>query len=296
MKLVEHRYKCLFNILKIKEKAILYKYFHKYRNIVSFQTANNIFLNRKSKENNSFSNSVKDKLDKNNNDNGNYKLGKKYYLNKKNNKSINANNNNLSNVNKNISPIENNLVIVNNITSKKSEILNKIINKKESKINKLILNNIFNKWKNIIQNIFVLPNLRNNKNQKYKSTKLVLNDNKISVKPKIKCIKVRKIKSERSNNFSHIKSINSGKVSLNSFDSDNINVRKMKVHKIKVFTDSTEIKNSLTKDLNSKYKISDFVDNSQFIQKIANISRKISNKSNIFKCFILWKKKTKDIN
>ena len=139
-----------------------------------------------------------------------------------------------------------------------------------------------------------MPNLRNNKYHKYKSTRLVLEDNKISVKPKKKFIKVRKIKSERSNNFSHAKTINSGKITLNSFDSDNINVRRMKVHKIKIFTDSNEIKNN--KDLDSKYKSSDFVDNSQLIQKIANITRKITNKTCIFKCFIYWKKKTKEIN
>ena len=70
----------------------------------------------------------------------------------------------------------------------------------------------------------------------------------------------------------------------------------MKVQKIKSSTDSKDIKNSLTKDLEPKYINNDFVDNSQFIQKIANISRKISNKNNIFKCFIFWKKKTKEIN
>ena len=70
----------------------------------------------------------------------------------------------------------------------------------------------------------------------------------------------------------------------------------MKVQKIKISNDFKDLKNSFTKDLEPIYKISDFIDNSQFIQKIANISRKISNKNNIFKCFIYWKKKTKEIN
>ena len=317
MKLVEYRYKCLFNILKIKEKAILYKYFNKYRNIASSYTANNMLLDKQLKKNTS--DNEKDKL--NNNKNNNYRIGKKYYLNN-NKQNINSNNNNLSNnsnnlinVNKsenNFNNSENPLNIKsniknrennsnkknpNNIINKKNEILNKIIHKKESKINNLLLNNIFNKWKNTIKNnIIIFPRLRNTKYNKYKSTKIVLNDNKISVIPKKKCIKVRKIKSDRSNYFSHAKSINSGKITINSFESDNINVRKMKVQKIKISTDSKDIKNSLTKDLEPKYINNDFVDNSQFIQKIANISRKISNKNNIFKCFIFWKKKTKEIN
>ena len=70
----------------------------------------------------------------------------------------------------------------------------------------------------------------------------------------------------------------------------------MKVQKIKISTDSIYLKNSLTKDLKPKYKNSDFIDNSQFIQKIANISRKISYKNHIYKCFIYWKKKSKEIN
>ena len=323
MKLVEYRYKCLFNIIKIKEKLILYTYFHKYRNIVSFLTANNMLFEKQSKENSSLPNNAKNKLVKDNKNN-NYKLGKKYYLNN-NKQNINNNNlniycnnftnenilgNNINNnentlnnksnikikenyINKNISLKKNNANIIMN---KKYEILNTIIYRKESKINNIFLNKAFNKWKNIIQNIIVLPKLRNDGYNKCKPTKLVLNDNKISVISKKKSIKVRKIKSERSNNFSKAKSINSGKLSLNSFESDNINVRKMKVQKIKIFNDSKNIKNSLTKEFEPKNKNSIFIDNSQFIQKIANISRKITDKNNIFKSFIFWKKKTKEIN
>lgn len=35
-------------------------------------------------------------------------------------------------------------------------------------------------------------------------------------------------------------------------------------------------------------------ENSFFIKKIADITRKISNKNNMFICFGYWKKKTKD--
>ena len=323
MKLVEYRYKCLFNIIKIKEKVILYIYFNKYRNITSFLTTDNMLLEKQSKENSSLPNNAKNKLVKNNKNN-NYKLGKKYYLNN-NKQNINNNNlniycNNFTNENILGNNINNNENILNNksnikikenyinkiislkknneniIMNKKYEILNTIIYRKESKINNLFLNKAFNKWKNIIQNVYVLPKLRNDGYNKCKPIKLVFNDNKISVISKKKCIKVRKIKSERSNNFSKAKSINSGKLSLNSFESDNINVRKMKVQKIKIFNDSKNIKNSLTKEFEPKNKNSIFIDNSQFIQKIANISRKITDKNNIFKYFIFWKKKTKEIN
>ena len=68
----------------------------------------------------------------------------------------------------------------------------------------------------------------------------------------------------------------------------------MKIKKVNILLESKEIQKGITKELNLKNMSSEMVDNSYFIQKIANITKKISNKNNIFKCFIYWKKKSKE--
>ena len=262
MKLVENRYKCLFNILKIKEKLKLFAYFHKYRDIVFSKTINYLISE----------NQFTLKQESSNN----------------NNKNITKDKENITNQN---DVLRNNNININ--SNKKKEILINLINNRQLKDNKNLLNKAFYKWKDIYDNNFVLPMLTPNKHQKIK---LVIYNNKASSNSKKTFIKVKKIKSDRSKNYSHhAKSMVNRKVSLNSFDSDNINVKKMKVQKVNVLGNSREIKSSLTKDITSNYKSNEIVDNSYFIQKIANISRKISNKNSIFKCFDFWKKKTKEI-
>ena len=62
LNLLEHRYNCLHNILKIRKKLILYQYFHKYKNIIDIESKNDkISLSGKKTLNNS--------LDKSNNGN-----------------------------------------------------------------------------------------------------------------------------------------------------------------------------------------------------------------------------------
>ena len=263
MKLIEYKYKCLFNILKIKENLKLFAYFHKYRDIIFSKTIN-------------------------------YIISENQFGLIKNSPIINNNNNRSIIKNKDNIPSKNNILKNNNKNinlNKKKEMLTNLIKNKQTKNNKYLLNKAFYKWKDICSNIFVLPELKSNKKQ---NVKLVIYNNKATSNPKKTFIKVKKIKSDHSKNFSHAKSMGNGKVSLNSFDSDNINVKKMKVQKVNVLANS-KIKYSLTKDITSNYKSNEIVDNSYFIQKIANISRKISNKNSIFKCFDFWKKKTKEM-
>ena len=315
MKMVEHRYTCLFNIIKIKEKLNLYYYFHKYRKIICSYTVNYMLSEKKGNTNiinnlllNNSSSKDKERLYDNIQ---NIKLSneKRYILNKRENIN-NNNNNNKNDVNSNnnkINIINNKSILKNKENSKnitnsldemsnptfvinKNIILIKIISKKESKQNKLLLTAIFSKWKNMLNNIFAIPQLKKNKN---KSSKIALTKYKSSNIPRKKFIKVRKIKSERSNCISQGKSINTGKI---SFESDNINVRKMKIQKVNILIDDKEIKSSLTREFSPRIRSYQIVDNFYFIQKIANISRKINNKNNVFKCFVLWKKKTKESN
>ena len=68
----------------------------------------------------------------------------------------------------------------------------------------------------------------------------------------------------------------------------------MKIKKIQILSDSSESKNNISKDFISKnYSYQNF-DNALFIQKIANITKKINNKTNLFKNFKIWKKKSKE--
>ena len=291
MKIVEHKYKCLLNLIIIKKRVYLYEYFHKYRNIIFSKTLNQIFSKKMININKYIINKHLDKLKHDSKENViNNKHNVKFNLNNKNNPEDKVNNlkdninqNNLKN-NENIN--NNN----NNNLNKKINILNKIINQKESKINKFLLNNIFSKWRDISNDIFVVPKLNQNKNK----NRISLNKYKSAVVPKKKFIKVRKVKNDYTNNFSHTKSVNSGKISAKSFESDNINIRKMKIKKVNILLESKEIQKDITKELNFKNMNSEMVDNSYFIQKIANITKKISNKNNIFKCFTYWKKKSKE--
>ena len=59
--------------------------------------------------------------------------------------------------------------------------------------------------------------------------------------------------------------------------------------------DNPNKKNNTWNDLDLKNKQEiEKNENSYFIKKIADITRKISNKNNMFICFGYWKKKTKD--
>ena len=117
MKFVEHKYQCLFNIIKIKEKLNLYSYFHKYRNIIFSQTIN-FMLSEKKAISNSINNSslnFSKERDRSYDNIQNIKLNtKKRYILKKSKENIN--NNNLKNKenNQNITNflLENKLIII----------------------------------------------------------------------------------------------------------------------------------------------------------------------------------------
>ena len=274
MKLTEHKYKCLFNIIQIKERLILSKYFNIYRNNIFSQTVKKMISEKKTclKKN-------IQKLDNINNRANNPINNKELLINTNEDKIINNNS------------INNNILIgnnKNNIKDKKILLLNKIIKRKESKLNNLLLIQKFKNWKNYTS---VKSKLKSNTNRNNRHLILKNKNSAISSKKKIK---VKKIKSAHVNYFSQTKSLNSGKMFINSFDSDNINVRKMKIKKLNVLIESREIKTSLTKEFNLKNKNSQILENSHFIKKIANITIKISNKNNIYKCFIYWKKKSKE--
>ena len=279
IKLIECKYKCLFNLIKIKEKLFLFPYFKRYRNnIISLTVKQMLDIKNvyTKKENLNHS----DNKDINNN----FKINK-YILGS--NGKYNSNNNKFK-LNKimysNKTLLKSNDKTKN--TNKKYILLKRLINKKESKINKNLLKKIFNKWIIIIKNNMPIPTLRQNK---FNSSKLVFNKYKSTEVSKKKYIKVKKIKSDTINNFSHTKSTKKGEISMNSYESDNINAKKMKIHKINVLTQPKETTKSLINHNNSTN-----IDNAFFIRKIAIITRKISNKNSIFNCFNYWKKKTKD--
>ena len=153
MKMVEHRYTCLFNIIKIKEKLNLYYYFHKYRNIICSYTVNYMLSEKKGNTNiinnlllNNSSSKDKERLYDNIQ---NIKLNnkKRNILNKKeninNNKNdFNSNNNKINNIMNNKSILknkENNQNITNSLVKKskniieinKNIVMNKLISKKK---------------------------------------------------------------------------------------------------------------------------------------------------------------------
>ena len=166
--------------------------------------------------------------------------------------------------------------------------MKKIIINKVNK-NKEILNKYFVKWKKISKNAYI--NRKINLNE-YKNSNSLLNKYKSGALPKKKFIKIKKVKSKF--NFSQNKSARSTKLPANSFMSDNINLRKMKISKMKIL-DNPNKKNNTWNDLDlQNNKEIEKNENSFFIKKIADITRKISNKNNMFICFGYWKKKTKD--
>ena len=148
------------------------------------------------------------------------------------------------------------------------------------------MKNYFNKWKDFSKDIYVVPKLKSNdvasiKINTYKSTAL----------PYRKHIKVKK---KKSNNLSHTKSNNIEKNGINSFQSDS-GAKKMKINIVNILADSNGKESKILKmfSLQSKNSI-ESAENSNFIKKIADITRKISTKKLIFKYFNYWNKKAKE--
>ena len=258
--LVEHRYNCLYNIIKIREKTKLYQYLQKYKNII-------------------FSESIKNET-KNNND--------------KNNTNLINNDDNINN--NNIKPIKINkrkkyLVKKNSLNSGNKRIshLKKIIQMIEFKNNNKLLKKYFYKWKNLISKEIILSNLKN----KLSRSDIMAKHNSMG-SPRKKQIKIKKIKSNNNPSNSKILNKSTKQNPLNSFFSESLNIKKMKVHKMKVFVEPKNLYNDGFKDLNIISKKSSS-DNSYFITKVASISNKISNKMNMYNCFKFWKKKSKQI-
>ena len=254
---VEQRYNCLSKIIKLKEKIILYQYFKKFKAI--------LFLETKNKYGNNINNENNTNL-KNNNNN----------IYDKNKKVINARKKFLQN--------KNNL----NYPQKKILILSKIITKNELSYNKQLIKKIFNRWKNFIAKKIIIPNLRS----KFEKNDIITKYNS-TASPKKKQIKFKKLKSNYNSIHSKLFSKSPKKPNNNlfsSFYSDNINVKKMKVHKLNVFVEPNAFNNNENKEILTKKNSSD---NSYFITKVANITNKISNKINMFNHFKYWKKEAK---
>ena len=308
MNLIELKYKYLIKIMQINDKIILRNYFHKYKNIIFSPKLDKLFTENKINKKNI---NNKDNINNNDNKNNNEDYNRYRFINyniyknkdKDNNKYINNNKKKIINIRTNKNTEKENKVQLNNykLLSRKNQnnkipnkiiLLTKIFKNKDIKINS-ILNIFFNKWKNYSKNKIISKELRWNK---YKSTQISPNrsKNKTPGLSSKKSIRIKKIKSKKYLNISKIKSAISGKALVNSFQSDNGSFRKMKIKKIQILSDSSESKNNISKDFISKnYSYQNF-DNSFFIQKIANITKKINNKTNLFKTFKIWKKKSKE--
>ena len=257
--LVEHRYNCLYNMIKIREKTKLYQYVQKYKNII-------------------FSESFK--IDKNNN--------------KKNIKLIDTNINNSFddkrvikiNARKKYLQRKNSL----NNSQKRISCLKNILNNLQTKNNKKLLRKYFYKWTNLIRKRIIIPNFKG----KFEKSSIITKYNSTGL-PKKKQIKIKKINSNYNSINSKMFVSPAKKKNFNSFYSENLNLKKMKVHKINVLVEPNSINDNKIKDLNLISK-KDSSDNSYFITKVANISNKISNKINMFNYFKFWKKKSKEGN
>ena len=257
--LVEHRYNCLYNMIKIREKTKLYQYVQKYKNII-------------------FSESFK--IDKNNN--------------KKNIKLIDTNINNSFddkrvikiNARKKYLQRKNSL----NNSQKRISCLKNILNNLQTKNNKKLLRKYFYKWTNLIRKRIIIPNLK----RKFEKSSIITKYNSTGL-PKKKQIKIKKINSNYNSINSKMFVSPAKKKNFNSFYSENLNLKKMKVHKINVLVEPNSINDNKIKDLNLISK-KDSSDNSYFITKVANISNKISNKINMYNYFKFWKKKSKEGN
>ena len=257
--LVEYRYNCLYNMIKIREKTKLYQYVQKYKNII-------------------FSESFK--IDKNNN--------------KKNIKLIDTNINNSFddkrvikiNTRKKYLQRKNSL----NNSQKRISCLKNILNNLQTKNNKKLLRKYFYKWTNLIRKRIIIPNLKG----KFEKSSIITKYNSTGL-PKKKQIKIKKINSNYNSINSKMFVSPAKKKNFNSFYSENLNLKKMKVHKINVLVEPNSINDNKIKDLNLISK-KDSSDNSYFITKVANISNKISNKINMYNYFKFWKKKSKEGN
>ena len=241
LNIVENRYDCLYNLIKIREKTKLYIYFQKYRNIVICESLHN------KNENNI------------NNSNNNYKIR----------------------INTRIKYLQNKNAL--NISTKRITNLTKIINKIDLKFNKILLEKYFYRWKNLLSKKIFIPSLKS----KFESKNIITKYHS-TASPKKKQIKIKKLKS----NFnSKVLSKSPRKLNLNSFYSDNVNIKKMKVHKLNVLLEPNQMKNEGMKAVNLILK-KNSSDNSYFISKIMNVTNKINNKFFMVKCFKLWKKKS----
>ena len=245
LNIVENRYDCLYNLIKIREKTKLYIYFQKYRNIIICETLYN--KNNIRNENNIY------------NSNNNYKIR----------------------INTRIKYLQNKNTL--NISKKRISNLSEIINKIDLKNKKLLLEKYFYRWKKLLSKKIFIPSLKS----KFESKNIITKYHS-TASPKKKQIKIKKLKS----NFnSKVLSKSPRKLNLNSFYSDNVNIKKMKVHKLNVLLDSNQLKNEGMKDVNLILK-KNSSDNSYFISKIMNVTNKINNKFFMVKCFKLWKKKS----
>jgi len=259
--LVEHRYNCLYNMIKIREKTKLYQYIQKYKSIIF---SGPLKYNNNNKKN---TNIIDTNINNNFDDKKVIKINtRKKYLQRK---------NSLNNSQKRIS------------------CLKKIIDTLQIKTNKNLLRKCFYKWKNLIRKRIIIPSLKG----KFEKSNIFTKYNSTAL-PKKKQIKIKKLKS----NYNKYNSINSKmfaspakKKNFTSFYSENLSLKKMKVHKINVFIDPSSLNDNKIKDLNLINK-KDSSDNSYFITKIANISNKISNKYNMYNYFKFWKKKSKEGN
>ena len=166
----------------------------------------------------------------------------------------------------------------------RNSILNNIFNKIDAKTKKLLLEKYFNIWKNILsKEKIIFQNSRN----KFNSNSNIIPKHESSASIKKKQIRIKKLKSNFNNSKIMSKSI--GKNKANSFYSDNISVKKMKVHKINISVEPNDIKKEDFNNINAIIK-KNSSDNSYFISKIRNVANKINIKNDMFRCFKLWKK------
>ena len=252
MNLFEQRYNCLLRIIKIKTKLILFQYFQKYKNIIKSESKKSTSINSSKKE-------FKSNIDKSNNKNQiKINLINKYSQNK------------------------NEL----NSSEKRNSIMINIINKIDLKSKILLLEKYFNIWKNIISVKKII--ISNSKNT-FDSSSNIMYKYKSSASAKKKKIKIKKLKSNYNNSKLMSKSI--GKNNVNSFYSDSISVKKMQVHKINISIEPNDIKKEGINTINAIVK-KNSSDNSYFISKIKNVANKINLKSDMSRCFKLWKKKS----
>ena len=257
--LVEHRYNCLYDMIKIREKTKLFQYIQKYKNII-------------------FSESFK--IDKSDNKK-NIKL-----IDTNNNKSFNDKRVIKINTRKKYLQRKNSL----NNSQKRISYLKNIMDNLQIKNNKKQLRKYFYKWKNLRGKRIIIPSLRG----KFEKSSIISKYNSTGL-PKKKQIKIKKINSNYNSNNSKMFASPTKKKNFISFYSENLSLKKMKVHKINVLVEPNSINDNKIKDLNLISK-KDSSDNSYFITKVANISNKISNKINMYNYFKFWKKKSKEGN